>query len=524
MTLRLLAGAFVALLAISLQGGRTDPTATAAPVNLVKNGGFEARLGSWKSCGGVGLGDTQKKGKNVVASGRYAARMGNPTRGACPESDSFSADNPSQALYQPVTIPANAPAVTLSFWYAVESKQSNTLEVGLAPEVTSGWYEDDSAMMLGPSGSEQPGWMEFRHVFSPDELKTVKGKRLVLIFRLLSPLKATEKLTFRIDDVRLVPAAIKTATAARPPAALKGDGSRPIAFIRDETVGGLTHSNLWLMDTDGTKGKRLFEGLLWDLDDPEWSPSGAMLAVIDETFENGAPRGGISLVDPATGKGRLLTQFPAGNEDFAQVYDGITWSPNSRQLAASAFAYDPGGNFGLATIRLVNTATGASAESIGYATDPDWGKNNRLLFEGYDLLGGDREWGVWDARMTSPKPKANPVILGSLFSSDEAPVWSPNGKQFVTIRSTAGQTFVKGSWRTNQALMLFDRSNVRGGRMLLLSDRGYLRDPAFSPDGKFLLYTLVTDRGEDVWWLNVATGATGPLTRDGNSSDADWRP
>lgn len=522
-SLRTLAGLCLALVAVSFQFGAARPAVIAATANLVRNGGFESKLGSWNVCGGVGLGDTLKSGKTVAATGRYAARMGNPTRGTCPSAGSFS-DDPYQALSQGVTVPGNVPALTLSFWYAVDAKVGGTMEVGLAEGLSSGWYEDSSAMMYGPSGVERPGWQEFRHVFTADELASVKGKRLLLIFRLLYPLTLAEKQTFRIDDVRLLPAAIRTVVSARPPAALKGDGTRRLAFIRDENAGGVTHSNLWLMDTDGTKGKRLYEGLLWDLDDPEWSPTGQALAVIDETFENNAPKGGISLVDPVTGEGQLLTQFPTGSEDFAQVYDGITWSPNGRLLAVSAFAYDPGGTVGLATIKLVNVATGKSTESIDYATNPDWGKNNRLLFEGYDLLEQDREWGIWDARMTSAKPATHAVLPGSLSWADEAPVWAPDGKHFVTIRSTAGQTYVDGNWRTNQALMLFDRSNIRAGRMLLLADNGYLRDPAFSPDGTFVIYTLVTDRGKDIWWLNVATGATGPLTRDGISYDADWRP
>ena len=229
-------------------------------------------------------------------------------------------------------------------------------------------------------------------------------------------------------------------------------------------------------------------------------------------------------MNPATGAAVILTQHPVGNVDFAQVYDGLTWSPNGATIAASAFAYDPGGSFGLARVVLVTLANARTVDSVDFATNPDWGKSNRLLFEGYDLLEDDREWGIWDARMTSQHPATNPIILGSLSWADESPVWAPDGRHFVTIRSTAGSRLAGGSWTTNEALMLFDRANPKDGRMILLADHGYLDDPAWSPDGRYIVYTLRTDRGSDVWWLDALTGATGPLTRNGHSFDADWRP
>jgi len=39
------------------------------------------------------------------------------------------------------------------------------------------------------------------------------------------------------------------------------------------------------------------------------------------------------------------------------------------------------------------------------------------------------------------------------------------------------------------------------------------------------VYTLYqSDGGGDIWWLDVSTGATGPITKDGQALEAAWRP
>ncbi len=62
--------------------------------------------------------------------------------------------------------------------------------------------------------------------------------------------------------------------------------------------------------------------------------------------------------------------------------------------------------------------------------------------------------------------------------------------------------------------------------MLLFADHGRSIDNVrWSPDGRYLIYTLDRfDGGSDIWWLDVASGATGPITTDGRALEADWRP
>jgi hypothetical protein len=114
------------------------------------------------------------------------------------------------------------------------------------------------------------------------------------------------------------------------------------------------------------------------------------------------------------------------------------------------------------------------------------------------------------------------------------PIWAPDGQRFVTVRQSRSSHYVPAppgdlvsGLRVNYEIMLHTRATPNVPRMLLLTDHGQLRGrPAWSPDGSYLLYALANDASTavDIWWLDVATGATGRVTNDGASASAHWRP
>jgi Tol biopolymer transport system component len=76
------------------------------------------------------------------------------------------------------------------------------------------------------------------------------------------------------------------------------------------------------------------------------------------------------------------------------------------------------------------------------------------------------------------------------------------------------------------AIMLYDRQILNNPRMLLFADHGRsVSSLSWSPDGAYLVYTLERfDGRSDIWWLDVSSGATGPITTDGQALEAAWRP
>jgi hypothetical protein len=80
----------------------------------------------------------------------------------------------------------------------------------------------------------------------------------------------------------------------------------------------------------------------------------------------------------------------------------------------------------------------------------------------------------------------------------------------------------------NEAVMLHDHEDLQNPRVLLIADHGGISgaidDFTWSPDGRYVLYTLYESAdAANVWWLDVTTGATGRVTTDGASVSVDWR-
>ena len=59
------------------------------------------------------------------------------------------------------------------------------------------------------------------------------------------------------------------------------------------------------------------------------------------------------------------------------------------------------------------------------ASDANWGAKNRVVFETTNPSNYVKGWGIADAAMTAPRPKANPLIPGTFYSMDTDPTWAP---------------------------------------------------------------------------------------------------
>lgn len=522
-----------------------------APANLVANPDFES-AGVWNVCGGAAIVDAQTSGPSAAHAGRYAAQFRGPSSGAgCPAPPSgydYLGKAP-QAVWQNVAIPADAPAVTVSFWYWVDGEPQTDLQVFLASNMYSFTNSLVGADLEDLSGFAIPGWTLYRRVLKPAELAAVRGKTLLMAFRLNKALAANDTLTFRVDDVQVVAADARSAAVALP-AALRGNGTRPIAYVRSDPGNSFT-GRLFRMDSDGQNAGLVYRGQLSDVGAPVWSRGGTQIALIDgNTYPPGevdvnkyVSATALTVVNADGSSPRTLAQTggkpgspcpvpPGDNEikDLIVEFTHLSWAPDDRSIVASNFSYlrscSATLSGGLAQIESIATATGAGTKLLDYATTPELSRDGRILFEAYDLQGGNRPGSVWlyDAAA------AQQLLAGKGFDDDGDPTWLPDGRRFATIR-TATLSYrydADGSSGTrNQAIMLFDRQDLLNPRMLLLADHGSIDDLAASPDGAYLLYTLRTTEGNvsrsNIWWLDVAGGTTGPVTTDGLSRDPDWR-
>ncbi len=101
--------------------------------------------------------------------------------------------------------------------------------------------------------------------------------------------------------------------------------------------------------------------------------------------------------------------------------------------------------------------------------------------------------------------------------------WSPDGNSLVFAEAIGGVTLVNGTLQSMFTISILDlRNNTI--TPLLNVDQGILgTNLSWSPDGKYVLYTVYTsDSQSQLWWLEIASRKTGPLTTALNTASGYW--
>jgi len=526
---------------------------------LLQTGGFEDGA-PWSGCGGVSRADRQDAGTTaaMVRTGRYAARIGGTSDGSC------EGGLASQfVIVQPVAIPADATDLTLSFWFsrlgpdlAPDGNSVADLSVSLSTDPSFG-----TALFDVVSHNVLRGWMPFRGHLRSEDLAALRGQNAYLRFAV--QYTGDSDVAYYLDDVSLVAGDVRT--QAEPlPAALAGDGSRPLVLLQRNPANpdGLTVVRL---DTDGTEPLPIDTGLHHEPRIPRWSPDGSAIAVVDDdvsphddtvpaTLKARITR--LSVVRPdGTGRREVFAtqglEGTSGSPPFCrppqcvdtpraaldQIIKGVEWSPDGRTLALTICARNRyhWGESGDDTCRveIVDATTGAvTRDDLDGWFRPDWGASGRVLFNGPARYPTYELRGVWEGDPSVTPATQNlivPAPLDLLVDGDRLPTWAPDGRHFVTAREMGGYRFdANGLAIRNEAVMLHDHEDLQNPRVLLIADHGGISgaidDFTWSPDGRYVLYTLYESAdAANVWWLDVATGATGRVTNDGASVSVDWR-
>jgi hypothetical protein len=204
------------------------------------------------------------------------------------------------------------------------------------------------------------------------------------------------------------------------------------------------------------------------------------------------------------------------------------WSADGQSLAVNEcgwLRYADGSREGnVCRIVIIDANTGATKTEIEEALGSNWSKDNRLLYR-ISLNLRNIPKGIYEA---SAPPAGTRLFKHKSETNGQEDVglhWAPDGRSFVTLRFVPGNHYQPdGSAYFNSAIMLFDRLNPEQPRQLLLVDFGRsISYPSFSPDGKYLLFTL--ERHDNLYetrWVEVATGRTGLLVEQ--VVLASWRP
>jgi hypothetical protein len=534
----------LALALAALAWPPAPPAAVAQASNLLQDSGFEAGASAWALCGSAEVVDAGAPGVTpaMVYGGRRAVRL-TYSEGAICGSPVF---DPHGAAVQTVAIPAGAEDVSISFWYSRVGNPVWDLKVSLAEPGGFGYLAEVDIENL-------PGWHLFRYELSLQQLEAVRGRSVELKLAAEYSVNTSsppqeERPGFYVDEVRVVPAIERTPASPRPPE-LRPDGAAPIVYL-DAELGGIAR-----MEADGSGARRIYASGVTPAS-PTWSSGGDRVAVIEgwltpedtsDVRVNNAQISRVIVFDGAGGNVRELYRtaglpgfrptLPTPGDPERPALDveasSIAWSPDDRQVALAICArnrYKNGSSEDpTCWVELIDVATGKSNGKFEPGFAPRWSRANRIIYSNEDAYKAKAQ-GIYEVDLAVAPPVERLLVPGMgaqfkpAFYADRDPAWSPEGSRFVTIRKVDGYHLDQGgNTVAHYGLMLFSRGDPLGRQILLIDQGGSPGNLTWSADGNIVLYTLFQGQGADIWWADVRTGATGPLTEGGVSGAPSWR-
>ena len=320
-----------------------------------------------------------------------------------------------------------------------------------------------------------------------------------------------------------------------------------IAF-RSEREGG----GLFLMGRTGESVRRVTDRGY----NPSWSPDGTALVFATEnvvTEPAGVGSSEIWTVDITTGQSRKVEGAIGGQPQ---------WSPHGQRIAywTNRGADRPGGQRDIWTVPAAGGAPSSVTDDAAVDWNPVWSPDGRFLYFVSDRGGSINVWRTSiDERsgtvLDGPSPISTPSAFSVhlSFSRDGTrlayasiverwnvqkvsfdpslervagdPVWVTRGSTIwwrpVPSPDGAWVAFYSGIGQEDIYIVRSDGSELRR----LTNDRAYDRRPAWSPDGKRLVFPSNRTGEFQIWVINADGSGLRPLTHASESLSAPvWSP
>jgi Tol biopolymer transport system component len=312
-------------------------------------------------------------------------------------------------------------------------------------------------------------------------------------------------------------AALVTLAATSSEAKPSGPNGRIAFAVFDPASEGTV---TYTANPDGSHVKPLFSG--GPSGEPRWSPDGSRIAIL-AACTDGQENCAATIVTPDTGAVRQLKMT-----DPTLFTACLQWSPDSKRLACGGFGEPDSSRNGIYTIRssdgggLARMTSNPGGEDVPGDYSPN---GKRFVFARFDENGDPIGLYVVKTNGSHLRPITPP---GTIVSSPGD--WSPQGNAIVFARRVnadkRNSLWVVHSDGSGLHEIRLRAQPVCGGPISDPASRACIH-PRWSPDGKKIIFSIVTetatDEVENIYTVNAdGTGLTQVTSRGRTDGTPDW--
>ncbi len=237
--------------------------------------------------------------------------------------------------------------------------------------------------------------------------------------------------------------------------------------------GGLTSSQIWLMDVRGGEARQLTDLKKGSLPEYAWSPDGKKIALVISN-------------DPDTSKSKMTKPIVIDRFKFKQDVEGYLTKKTTH-----LYLYD-----------LITKKIDTLTKGIYNETSPKWSPDGtQIAFVSNRTADPDRNANT-DIWVMDAKPNATMKQITTWTGRDSGPEWSPDGKQIAYLRSTSSDDY----FMYDQPILCV--VSKEGGEPKILSktlDRP-VGSPLWTKDGASISALVTDDRTRYVAQFAVSDG------------------
>jgi Tol biopolymer transport system component len=268
-----------------------------------------------------------------------------------------------------------------------------------------------------------------------------------------------------------------------------------ILFARSEGE----RSSLYRLAVVGGEPRKLVE----DANEGDWSPDGKRLAFVRWIANNGGTFVGLADADGTQQK--ELVRIP-----LALIHP--RWSPDSRHVGLVEAA-----NGGAIRSIVLVSAEDGRVEKLSPARNKGWISSLAWSGSGKTIIYAEA-----DSAVASVTGSSAHVVAQDVRSQKwETLLWTPSSGQILDIVSPGRIVFDVNSVRENLREIGLTKGELSGESRWLTRGSSSDRQPTYSPDGQWVLFSSNRSGNLDLWEVSTKTGVPRRLTDD---TTDDWDP